>query len=390
MPWSGARRLGAHPLAGIARVSTILVSGGCGFIGSHLVRALLARGNAVRVLDNLSTGHLANLSPGVSFQHGDVADPHAVRRAMAGAEGCVHLAAIASIERGVQDPLGTHRVNLTGFIAVADAAAARGIPLVYASSAAAYGDAAPLPLMETALPRPLSTYGADKLGCEHHARALGAARGLRSTGLRFFNVFGPRQDPRSPYSGVISIFLNRLSRGEDVTIFGDGGQTRDFVHVSDVVAALLAALDAASAEAPVFNVCTGVPTSVLELAATAASLLGTTLRHRHGPPRAGEIRHSLGSRALAAGTLGLGSPMPLRDGLADTLTWMAGTPYPKTRPASAAIPNQSASDATRITSAATGHAIRPPLRGTAVPVAPRDGAGVPAATFGPTSLGSGR
>ena len=309
-----------------------LVTGGCGFIGSHLSAALLARGDRVRVLDDLSTGALANLAPGAELLRGDVADAALVRQAMAGVAGCFHLAAIASVERGVKDWLGPDKANLTGAIAVFDAARRAGtdgaaVPVVYASSAAVYGDAADLPITEDTPTRPLSAYGADKLGCELHARVGGATHGLPTLGLRFFNVFGPRQDPRSPYSGVISIFCDRLSRGEAVTVFGDGGQTRDFVHVSDVVAALLAGLRAASMAAPVVNVCTGRAISVAQLAQAVADACGVTAVIREAPPRLGEIRHSLGSPERARAMLGFMPGMPLRDGLAEVVGWLrAGRP----------------------------------------------------------------
>lgn len=308
-----------------------LVTGGCGFIGSHLCAALLARGDAVRVLDDLSSGAEQNLAPGAVLIRGDVADPAAVRAAMAGADGCFHLAAIASVERGVQDWLGTHRANLTGAITVFDAArhARPGgpVPVVYASSAAVYGDVETLPITEDAPARPLSAYGADKLGCELHARAGGAVHGIPSIGFRFFNVFGPRQDPRSPYSGVISIFCDRLARGEAVTVFGDGGQTRDFIYVADIVAGLLAGMRLASPAAPVLNLCTGRATSVLTLARTIAEVCGVPCELRHGAPRAGEIRHSLGAPDRARAMMDIGEPMGLRDGLAEVVSWLrAGRP----------------------------------------------------------------
>ena len=311
-------------------MATFLVTGGCGFIGSHLCAALRARGDRVRVLDDLSTGLEANLAPGAELLRGDVADPAAVREAMAGADGCFHLAAVASVERGVREWSATHRTNLSGTVAVFEAArraAASGVPVVYASSAAVYGDCGALPLGEDAPTRPLSAYGADKLGCELHARVAGHVHGIPTLGLRFFNVFGPRQDPRSPYSGVISIFCDRLSHGEGVDVFGDGLQTRDFVSVPDVVAALLAAMPAASPAAPVLNVCTGRAASVLELAGTVAELCGTKLEARRRPARSGEIRHSLGSPARAREALGLGPPIDLRAGLAEVVAWVrAGRP----------------------------------------------------------------
>lgn len=300
----------------------VLVTGGAGFIGSHLCDALLAAGRRVRVLDDLSTGHRANLPDGVEFIEGDVADPETVARALEGVDACCHLAAIASVERGVQDWRGTHRVNLTATIALMDAIRARPIPLVYASSAAVYGDCQDLPLSEAAPTRPLSAYGADKLGCELHAAVAAHVHAIPTTGLRFFNVYGPRQDPRSPYSGVISIFCDRLVRNTPVTVFGDGGQTRDFVYVADVVRALVRALERRTAGAAVFNVCTGRPTSVLELANVIADLAGAAPDIRFGPPRAGEIRHSLGAPDRARAALDLPPPAALRDGLAATLAWL--------------------------------------------------------------------
>ncbi|MFL1463375.1 NAD-dependent epimerase/dehydratase family protein [Roseococcus sp. DSY-14] len=304
-----------------------LITGGCGFIGSHLASALLARGDRVRVLDDLSTGLRDNLLPGCDLLEGDVADPALVRRAMEGVDGCFHLAAIASVELGLRDWLGTHRVNLGGTITVLDAARAGRVPVAYASSAAVYGEQARMPITEAAVPRPLSSYGADKLGSEQHARVAGAVHGVPSCGLRFFNVFGPRQDPRSPYSGVISIFCGRMAAGEPVTIHGDGRQTRDFVPVAQVVAALLGGMRAASVAAPVFNVCTGRPTSVLDLAQAVAAACGVAPDIRHGPPRAGEIRESFGDPALSERELGLGAAQPLAEGLREVVAWLrAGSP----------------------------------------------------------------
>jgi UDP-glucose 4-epimerase len=302
-----------------------LVTGGAGFIGSHLCDALVARGDGVRVLDDLSTGHRSNLPEGVDFIEGDIADPNAARRAMDGVDGCFHLAAIASVERGVLDWTGTHRVNLTGTITLMDAIRQQGsrIPVVYASSAAVYGDCRTIPIHEDCERRPLSAYGADKLGCELHARVASHVHGIPTVGLRFFNVYGPRQDPRSPYSGVISIFCERIGRGAPIAIYGDGQQTRDFVHVSDVVAALLAGMALRPADAPVFNVCTGQATSVLDLAHLIASLVGNRLDHRFEPARAGEIRDSLGDPTRLRASLHAADPVKLRVGLGQVLAWMA-------------------------------------------------------------------
>lgn len=304
-----------------------LVTGGAGFIASHLCEALLARGDQVRVLDDLSTGKRANLAAAVELMVGDVADPTTVQRAVGGVAGCFHLAAIASVERGVNDWLGTHRTNLTGAITLFDAIRRMPtkVPVVYASSAAVYGDTTTVPVVETTECRPLSAYGADKYGCELHARVASHVHSIPTVGLRFFNVYGPRQDPRSPYSGVISIFCERIRSGAPIDVFGDGEQTRDFVYVADVVTALLAAMQLRPTGAPVFNVCTGNATSVLELARIIADAAGKPLDARHKPSRTGEIRRSMGSRELSQVALSLPSPVSLRAGIAKVLDWLAAT-----------------------------------------------------------------
>jgi UDP-glucose 4-epimerase len=300
-------------------MSLYLVTGGCGFIGSHLVDALLARGDAVRVLDDLSTGRRENLDSRAGLTVGDVADAALVAEAMAGADGCFHLAAVASVERSNQDWLGTHRTNLSGAIAVFDAArraaAGRSVPVVYASSAAVYGDNADLPLAETAAARPLSAYGADKLGCELHGRVAQTVHGVRTAGCRFFNVYGPRQDPRSPYSGVISIFFDRIASGKPITIFGDGGQTRDFIFVGDVIDALLRAMGRDQPDAAVFNVCTGRSSSLLDLAKTLGLVCGREPEMRFEAPRAGDVRASLGDPSLGRAVLGFRAATTLEEGL---------------------------------------------------------------------------
>jgi len=308
-------------------MALILVTGGAGFIGSHLCTALLARGDAVRVLDDLSTGRRENVPPRVELVVGDVADAATVRAAAAGVDAVVHLAAIASVQRCTEDWLGAHRVNLGGTIAVFDAArdpCGRGpVPVVYASSAAVYGEQARLPISEDAPCQPLSAYGADKFGSELHARVAGAVYGVPTLGLRFFNVYGPRQDPHSPYSGVISVFCGRIARGEPIVINGDGGQTRDFVFVADIVAGILAGLERASTAAPVLNLCSGHATSVRELVDTLRTVTATETPVLHGPPRPGEIRHSLGDRSRSVATLALPPPTPLAEGLASVLAWLA-------------------------------------------------------------------
>ena len=304
-------------------VRTWLVTGGCGFIGSHLVDLLLARGDAVRVLDDLSTGRRANLDPRAELIVGDVADPDLVGRAAAGVDGIFHLAAVASVQRGNEDWLGTHRTNLTGTVAVLDAARPRdgrpALPVVYASSAAVLGDNPDVPLSETSETRPLSAYGADKLGCEQHARVGWTVHGVPSVGFRFFNVYGPRQDPKSPYSGVIAIFADRAAAGLPLRIDGDGGQTRDFVYVGDVVRHLAAGMDGCREGAAVYNVCTGRPTTVLDLARLVRGIAGSASPMVHAAARAGDIRVSLGDPARAAAAFGFRAETRIEDGLRLTL-----------------------------------------------------------------------
>ena len=299
-----------------------LVTGGCGFIGSHLADALVADGHDVRILDNLSTGSRENAPDSAELMIGDVADRVAVRQAMEEVDGVFHLAAIASIERSIDDWVGTHISNLTGCITIFDAARtarAKGpVPVVYASSAAIYGLNEDVPLAENALAQPMTAYGADKLGCELHARIATSLYGVPTTGLRFFNVYGPRQSPDSPYSGVISIFCDRLSAGNSLTIYGDGNQVRDFIHVSDVVQFLLRAM-AEPAEGEVYNICTGIGTAVVELAQTIAALCNVKPDIIYRDSRPGDVRLSVGNPARAQKRFGLKAEMPLKDGLMITL-----------------------------------------------------------------------
>jgi UDP-glucose 4-epimerase len=308
-------------------LSLFLVTGGAGFIGSHLTDALLEAGHRVRVVDDLSTGHRANLDPRCELVVGDVADAALMRRAMQDASGCFHLAAIASVARSNEDWCGTHRTNLSGTVAVLDAARAAGrVPVVYASSAAIYGDQGEDAITEALRPAPRTAYGADKLGSELHAAVAFGVHGVPTLGCRFFNVYGPRQDPASPYSGVISIFAARIASGQGITVHGDGGQTRDFVYVADVVAHLLAGMRLlqAAPQASVVNVCTGQATSVLLLARTLGAAAGRTARIAHGPARAGDIRTSLGDPRMATALLGVAARTRLEEGLRATLDHQDG------------------------------------------------------------------
>lgn len=301
-------------------MARILVTGGCGFIGSHLVASLRRRGDAVIILDDLSSGDAARVGD-TELHIGSVIDPRAIAAAIDGADAVVHLAAVASVDLCAREWVASSRVNLLGTVEVLHAAAMRGIPVVFASSAAIYGSQRDLPIREAAVPAPLSAYGADKLGGEWHARSMADALGLRAAGLRFFNVYGPGQDPRSPYSGVISVFAERIHAGSPITIYGDGGATRDFVHVSDVVAALVGAADKLIASSPaqglcvVRNVCTGIGTSVNALAITLARIEGRRAEIVHAAPRAGEIRHSLGDPSALQRWIQVSTPVGLSDGL---------------------------------------------------------------------------
>lgn len=295
-----------------------LITGGAGFIGSHLADALLVSGHAVRVVDDLSTGQRSNLDERVEFIEGDINDMAGMRAAMDGVAGCFHLAAIASVALCTRDWAATSRTNIGGTITVMDAARLAGnVPVVYASSAAIYGNQTTLPIHEDLPPSPRSSYGADKLAAELHARAAFIVHGLPSVGFRFFNVYGKRQDPHSPYSGVISIFARRLAAGEPIAIHGDGGQTRDFIAVADIVRFLRAGMDRVRhrPDAVVLNACTGRATSVLDLALMLADLLGSNTTPSHAPAREGDIRASVGDPGRATALLGITATTGLRDGL---------------------------------------------------------------------------
>src|SRR5215469_3705659 len=300
-------------------MARFLVTGGAGFIGSHLADMLLKQGHAVRVLDDFSTGARANLPSQVELIEGDITDPRPVQQAFEDIDACFHLAAIASVVRSNREWLRTHQVNLTGTINVFDQARRlrprREIPVIYASTAAIYGDCAVVPINEQSSIAPLSAYAADKSGCELHARVAGAVHRIPTVGLRFFNLYGPGQDPRSPYSGVITLFANRFVRGEPVEIFGDGRQVRDFVYVSDAVCALNRAIAAASTNAPIFNVCTGKGTMVRALAEIMADLYQTDLVACYRPARCGDVRVSIGDPRRASEQLGFRAETTLAEGL---------------------------------------------------------------------------
>jgi UDP-glucose 4-epimerase len=253
------------------------------------------------------------------FVLGNVAEPAAVAEAMDGVDGCFHLAAVASVQRSVEAWMETHKINAGGTVCVLNASRARRVPVVFASSAAVYGSSSGLPMTEDVRPVPLTAYGADKLASELHAQVASNMFGVPTIGLRFFNVFGPRQDPRSPYSGVISIISDKMIRGEEVEIHGDGQQARDFIYVSDVVDFLRAAMARADTQARMLNVCTGRRTTIQSLAAALGELTGSRSRIRSAPARPGDIRESLGDPARAALSLGIEARIDLREGLRKTI-----------------------------------------------------------------------
>jgi UDP-glucose 4-epimerase len=304
-----------------------LITGGCGFIGSHLAHALIDSGHQVVILDDLSTGDRAHAPAGAELLMGDITCADTVTRAVADVGGCFHLAAIASIERCHHAWRASHDVNLGGTITVLDACrnhAGGPIPVVFASSSAVYGDQTTMPLSEISVPQILSTYGADKLGCEIHARVAAQIFALPTVGLRLFNVYGPRQQPDSPYAGVIAAFGRRILAGEPLTIFGDGEQMRDFVYVGDAVGCFMAAMEHASGMhgADVLNVCSGKAISVNRLVTLLATIAGRTPIVCHHPGRAGDIRTSLGDPSRCAATLGVTPTTDLAAGLRETLDWL--------------------------------------------------------------------
>jgi UDP-glucose 4-epimerase len=304
---------------------TVLVTGGAGFIGSHLVEALTAAGQRVRVLDDLSTGLRANLAgirPEPELIEGDVADADAVERATNGVAVVYHLAALASVQRSVEKPDDTHRVCATGTLRVLESARRHGVRrVVYAGSASAYGVPAGEVQTEDDPLVPLSPYAAAKLAGEMYLQAFAATYGLETVRLRFFNVFGPRQRADSPYSGVIALFTAALTAGRAPMVFGDGLQTRDFVAVADVAQALMKAAAAPGVSGRVYNVGTGRGVNLLELIAALNKQLGTDVTPRHGPPRAGDVRHSRADIRRARTELGFEPQVTFEDGLARTLHW---------------------------------------------------------------------
>ena len=309
-------------------MSLYLVTGGAGFIGSHLAHELLRRGHQVRVLDNLSTGKRRNLDaigPNVEFVEGDLANPDDCVRAVAGVDYVLHQAAIPSVPRSVADPVTSNRSNIDGSLNILVAARdARVRRLVYAGSSSAYGDTPTLPKHEGMAPAPLSPYALQKLVAEQYCQMFTRLYGLETVTIRYFNVFGPRQDPGSAYSGVISLFSTALLAGRRPTIYGDGEQTRDFTYVANVVDGVLRACDANGVAGEVFNVATGHRISLNQLLSTMNGLLGTSLTATYGPARQGDVRDSQADITKARTRLGYSPIVSLDEGLRHTLDWCRG------------------------------------------------------------------
>jgi UDP-glucose 4-epimerase len=308
-------------LSGAARRA--LVTGGAGFIGSHLVDALLARGWRVRVLDDFSSGRERNLEgslASVELLRGDLREEALLERAVAGAEVVFHQAAVPSVPRSVAEPLRTHEVNATGALRVLESARRAGVRrVVFAASSSAYGDTPELPKLETMAANPRSPYALQKWAGETYCRLYHELYGLETVALRYFNVYGPRQDPKSEYAAVVPRFVTACLRGESPVVYGDGGQTRDFTFVEDAVRANLLAADAPRAAGAVVNVAGGRRISLLELLGQIAELVGCAVAPHHEPARAGDVRDSLADLSRARDLLGFEPQVSLREGLARTI-----------------------------------------------------------------------
>ena len=310
------------------KISHALVTGGAGFIGSHLVDALVANGSRVTVLDNLSTGHRHNIEHHgnrVAFVEGDIREPGVLDQVSKGCEVVFHQAALVSVTQSVQDPSYSCEVNDLGTVRVLDAARRNGVRrVVIASSSAVYGDDPQMPKNENMKPCPLSPYAVQKLTGEFYASVFGGLYGLETVCLRYFNVFGPRQDPSSPYSGVISIFMTKAATGQAPTIYGDGSQSRDFIYVKDVVDANLLAATQPAAVGRVFNVGTGSCIRIRDLWRLIGELSNIDLDPVFASPRTGDIHESVSDISEIGKSLGYSPQMELRQGLINTLAWYRG------------------------------------------------------------------
>lgn len=304
-----------------------LVTGGAGFIGSHLVTRLVEEGHQVRVLDNLCAGNLQNLAhlnDGIEFLQGDVADPEACARAVAGVEVVFHQAALASVPLSVDRPLDTHRACVTGTVTVLDACRKAGVRrVVYAASSSAYGNDPEMPKRESHLPQALSPYAAAKLAGELYCEAFASSYDLETVRLRYFNIFGPRQDPDSPYAAVIPLFVSALVNGRRPKIFGDGSQSRDFTYVENVVEANIRASGAEGVSGNVYNVACGESLSILDLLKEICRRLNVPCDPEFLEPRAGDVKHSWADITATQRDLGYQPQVRWQDGLGPTIDFYA-------------------------------------------------------------------
>ena len=310
----------------MALTGVALITGGAGFIGSHLADALIQAGARVRIIDDLSTGHRENIeeiSGDIEFVHGSITDPKALSRALQDVELVFHEAAIPSVPRSVENPRATHESSVNGTFSLLLAARDQKVRrMIYAASSAAYGDQPDLPKREDMLPSPLSPYAVAKLVCEYYCQVFSRVYGVETVSLRYFNVFGPRQDPSSEYSGVISRFISALLSGERPIIYGDGEQTRDFTYISNVVAANFAAAEAPQAVGKVINVASGVRVSLNSLLETLKQLTGhDDVQPQYAEPRKGDVRDSLADISLARSFLSYEPQIGLKEGLKLTIEW---------------------------------------------------------------------
>ena len=311
-----------------------LVTGGAGFIGSHITSALIDRGDRVRVFDNLSSGRLENLAhlergpigsgAPVEFVQADLADPIAIDAACAGVSGIFHEAAQVSVPQSIAQPARSYEVNVMGTLRLLEAARTRGVRrIVFAASSAAYGESETSPKVESLTPSPLSPYAAGKVAAEHLMSVYGHVHGLRTVSLRYFNVFGPRQVDDSPYTGVIAIFARALLEGRAPTIYGDGEQTRDFNYVDNVVQANLRAIECDVEPGIRINIGSGESISVNQLFDAMAAQLHSKVRPKYADPRPGDVRHSTAALERARTLLGYAPAVRWREGLARTIEWYA-------------------------------------------------------------------
>ena len=306
-----------------------LVTGGAGFIGSHIVEGLVKKGERVRVIDNLSTGKLENLEllmDEIEFIEGDLRDPKAAAKAAAGADFVLHQAAIPSVPRSIEDPIGSTENNLNGTLQLLMACRDAGVQrVVYASSSSVYGDSLILPKREDFLPAPLSPYAVSKLAGEYYCQVFHQLFGLETVSLRYFNVFGPRQDPLSPYAAVIPKFITRALAQKPLVVYGDGEQSRDFSFVADVVEANLLACRARDIAGEQFNVGSGEQTSLNQLVQMLKEIISVDLQVEYTEPQPGDIKHSLASIEKAQRLMGFAPTIPFSEGLLRTVAWFKAT-----------------------------------------------------------------